>query len=149
MLDFKFRGPRIIQEIASSDATLLCLQEVDRIDDFYDGELKQLGFNVVYGKREQPVMPDTPEKNTIAIAFKSSEWDLIDYELLDLGEVSQWIPEAPEFKKSKKGMLCILKNKRSRKTIILGNAHFEHDPLKDHVKFGQAIYYMQRAARYI
>lgn len=35
ILDFEFRGPRVIDEIASSEASILCLQEVDRIDDFY------------------------------------------------------------------------------------------------------------------
>ena len=40
VLDFKFRGPRIIEEIASSDASMIFLQEVDRIDDFYEPELK-------------------------------------------------------------------------------------------------------------
>ena len=49
--DFNFRGPRIIEEISQSDASLICLQEIDRIDDFYDPKLKELGFNVVYGKR--------------------------------------------------------------------------------------------------
>ena len=49
--DFNFRGPRIIEEIAQSDASLICLQEVDHIDDFYDSRLQELGFTVVYARR--------------------------------------------------------------------------------------------------
>lgn len=82
VLDFKFRGPRIIEEIASSSASLLCLQELDRIDDFYDEKLKALGFNIVYGMREQKriYIPSGPEveNHTLAICYKAEEWVLID-----------------------------------------------------------------------
>ena len=52
MLDFSFRSTRIIEEIRQSDASLICMQEVDHIDDFYDAKLKELGFNICYGMRE-------------------------------------------------------------------------------------------------
>ena len=32
---------------------------------------------------------------------------------------------------------------------MLGNAHFEHSPFNDHVKFAQAIHLVERAARYV
>ena len=32
---------------------------------------------------------------------------------------------------------------------MVGNCHFEHDPRFDHVKYGQAIYYLERIAKYI
>jgi hypothetical protein len=32
---------------------------------------------------------------------------------------------------------------------VVGNVHFEHNPLQDHVKFAQAVCYMERAAKYI
>ena len=35
VLDFAFRGPRIIEEIKQSEASIFCLQEVDRVNDFY------------------------------------------------------------------------------------------------------------------
>ena len=96
MLEFGFRAPRIIEEIRSSDASLVCLQEVDHIDDFYDGELKGLGYNVIYGKRENPderIPRRGGERHTIAIAYKTSDWVLIDKELIDLGQVSQWFDQ--------------------------------------------------------
>ena len=51
-MNFKFRSERIIEEIGSSPADIICLQEVDHIDDFYDEKLKKLGYNVVYGQRK-------------------------------------------------------------------------------------------------
>ena len=40
-------------EISDSDASLICLQELDRIEDFYEAEFQKLGFNMVYGKRQE------------------------------------------------------------------------------------------------
>ena len=51
VLDFKFRGPRIIEEISQSQASLICLQELDMIDDYYEEQFKSLGFNMSYGAR--------------------------------------------------------------------------------------------------
>lgn len=89
ILDFKFRSPRIMQEIAQSDASLICLQEVNHIDDFYDSELKKLGYNIVYGARDQ-MEAEIPDPHTIAIAYKSDEWVLIDDEQIDLNQVRRW-----------------------------------------------------------
>ena len=46
-------------------------------------------------------------------------------------------------------MLCLFQHKASNKTIVVGNTHFEHNPLFDHVKFAQAAYYIERIAKYI
>ena len=155
MLEFGFRAPRIIEEIRSSEASLVCLQEVDHIDDFYDGELKGLGFNVIYGKRESPDAESSyrgPEKHTIAIAYKTSDWVLIDKELIDLGEVSQWFDQAPSQysnARNKNAMLVLLRHQFSSKSIVVGNAHLEHRPELDHVKYAQTAFLMEKAAKYI
>ena len=40
ILDFDFRGPRIIEEIKNSRASIVCMQEVDRVKDFYKPRLE-------------------------------------------------------------------------------------------------------------
>ncbi len=111
VMDFTFRATRIIEEIKQSDASIICLQEVDHIDDFYDNQLKDLGFNVVYGHRTL-VEDGEKEPHTIAIAYKQSEWALIDTELVDLGEISRWFPTEERFKKmtNRNAMLCMLQH---------------------------------------
>ena len=48
--------------------------------------------------------------HTIAIAYKASEWFLIDSELIDLGQVRQWFAKGDNFPTSKNNnaMLCLL-----------------------------------------
>ena len=90
-----------------------------------------------------------PEKHTIAIAYKAEEWFLIDYQLIDLADIGQWMPNEVSYQKSKQAMLVYLQHRVSHQTIVLGNTHFEHSPLYDHVKFAQAVYFIERAAKYV
>lgn len=118
----------------------MCLQEVDHITDFYDENLRGLGFNVIYGQRKPSILyPKSDlEHPTTAIAYKTEDWVLIDKELVDLGEVKRWFgPSADDYTSgvNTSAILCLLQNQKSHKTIVLGCAHFEHDPRKDHVKF--------------
>ena len=45
-------------------------------------------------------------------------------------------------------MFVLLQNKHNRAKIIVGNAHFEHSPQLDYVKFAQAVYFMKEAAKF-
>ena len=111
---FKFRAPRVIAEIGSSDASMICLQEVDNIEDFYDEQLKKtLGLEVVYGKR----MGDRP---TDAIAYKPDVWQLLASEYVEFKDIIEWIPDVPQdndgltgWRLHKCAILCLFKHKPS------------------------------------
>ena len=152
--DFKFRGPRIIEEIASSQASLICLQEIDQINEFYDEKLKNLGFNMVYGLRENKFdarLGAEVENHTIAIGYKADEWVLIDTEMVqfEYESMARVYPGLPTEMKPKQAMLCLFKHILSNETVVVGNTHFEHSPALDHVKFAQACFYLEKIAKYI
>lgn len=46
-------------------------------------------------------------------------------------------------------MLCIFQHQPSNKKIVIGNVHLEHDPEKDHLKFAQAAFFLEKAANYV
>ena len=46
---------------------------------------------------------------TIAIAYKTSEWVLIDTETIEFGDLAKWFPGVVEFEnRTKMAMLCLL-----------------------------------------
>ena len=92
---------------------MVCLQEVDHIDDFYDAELQKIGYNVVYGERRGRDIPLMKEKHTIAIAYKKDEWFMIDCLLIDLSEASKFLPDDDRIKRSKNAMLVYLQHQES------------------------------------
>lgn len=122
------------------------MQELDHINDFYNEHLSNLGYSVAYGVRTL----GGPEPHTIAIAYKSNEWFLIDQEHIDLGRPKQWFPNDNEFKpRSKNGLICQLQHNKSRKIVVVANAHFDHLPEFDEVKYAQAVYFLEQCAKYI
>ena len=65
VLSFDFRGPRIVEEIIKSKACIFCLQEVDRVNDFYRPRLEGLGMELVHYKR-----PKFFKTDGIAVAYR-------------------------------------------------------------------------------
>ena len=96
---------------------------------------------MVYGRR-YGARSFLPEDHTIAIAYKTSDWVLIDMQHVDFMEVNQWLPDNLKHYKSKQAMLCLMQNQKTKTSVIFGNAHFEHNPRYDYVKYAQAIYYL-------
>ena len=82
VLHFNFRGPRIMREIAVTEADVICMQEVDRFYDFYEPEFAKLGFKVVHFKR-----PKFFKSDGIAVAYRTSAIELITYEEVDMNDL--------------------------------------------------------------
>ena len=76
---------------------------------------------------------------------------MIDSEIIDLGQVRRWFNKGDNFPTSKNNnaMLCLLKHQESNQTIVIGNLHPEHHPMKDHLKFAQHAFFLEKAAKYI
>lgn len=109
---------------------------------------------MIYGKRIKVNTIMLHEPNTIAIAYKTNEWVLVDYEVIESSDFMKWSNLAQlippnDHPKSRVAILCTLKNLSSNETIVLGNIHLEHEPRKDESKFGQAVYYIEKIASYI
>ena len=77
------------------------------IDAFYEEQFKSLGFSMCYGHRTI-MTGEYPEPHTIAIAYKASEWVLIDCELINFSDLAKWFPDNADFHRPKQAMLCIL-----------------------------------------
>ena len=46
-------------------------------------------------------------------------------------------------------MLCLFAHQQSHKTIVVANAHFDHNPNFDEIKFAQAVHLLERSAKYV
>ena len=75
VLHFNFRGPRIMEEMAATEADVICMQEVDRFHDFYEPEFAKLGFKVFHYKR-----PKFFKSDGIAVAYRTNAVELITVE---------------------------------------------------------------------
>jgi hypothetical protein len=47
-------------------------------------------------------------------------------------------------KKGKTGIIVLLKHTKSQRLIVLTNSHFEWDPKKDFIKYGQSFWLLTK-----
>ena len=84
VLCFDFRAPRIMSEIEQSDAQVVCLQEVDRVPDWYRPRLQALGMKLMHYKRSGFFRGDG-----IAIAYRNEQMRLLDTVQVDLNDLAK------------------------------------------------------------
>ena len=82
-MDFGFRGPRIIAEIRQSRADIICLQEVDRVSDFYREQFSAFGYDLIFYGR-----PGDLSEEGIAIAYNLEKFTLLEKEEIDFDVLS-------------------------------------------------------------
>ena len=68
VLNFEYRGPRIIKELSESQADLICLQEFSD-KPFFEKELETIGYSLTSYINEHKV-------HGLAIAYKKTAWKL-------------------------------------------------------------------------
>ena len=142
VLDFDFRGPRIVDEIKNSRASIICMQEVDRVKDFYRPRMEGFGMQLIHYKR-----PRFFQNDGIAIAYRSEDVRLLDTEYVDLNDLTN-VYNNHVFSQNNQAMFCLFEHIRSRKRIIAGNLHLHFNPEKDFIKFAQASYVLERGANF-
>lgn len=69
-----------MHEIENSDSDLLCLQEVDHINDFYGPRLRDIGYELQWTLRR--------EKDAVMVAYKKDKFDCIRVEPIDYNDVA-------------------------------------------------------------
>ena len=78
-LEWKYRGLRIIEEIARSGADILCLEEVDHFKDFFEPQLAGRGFEgIFFPKVDSPCLffPDNNGPDGCALFYRSEKFEL-------------------------------------------------------------------------
>mmetsp|Transcript_934 Transcript_934/g.1446 ORF Transcript_934/g.1446 Transcript_934/m.1446 type:complete len:157 (-) Transcript_934:732-1202(-) len=122
ILGFDFRGPRIVAEIEKSDACIVCLQEVDRVKDFYEPQLECLGMQLIHYKR-----PKFFKGDGIAIAYRSEQVRLLETEYVDLNDLASFYSNST-YKRDNQAMFCLFEHLGSKQKVIAGNLHLHFNP---------------------
>lgn len=145
---FEARTEMLEEILVNSEADLLCLQEVDHYDDFYEAALDKAGFCTasLYERR-------SGRKDGCVIAYKSDKLTLwarkrVDYDdLVGLYNGEQF--KAIDFKRANLAQLAIFKtvdsdhddnDGGSGSEICVANTHIYWNPSRPEVKAAQASY---------
>jgi nocturnin len=79
VLDFRLRRWRLLREIAESDADVICLEEVDHFDDFFQPALAALGYEGVFeAKTKSPSLQFGYYSDGVALFWRKDKLRLGD-----------------------------------------------------------------------
>ncbi|TNV78978.1 hypothetical protein FGO68_gene13172 [Halteria grandinella] len=145
-LNFNYRSLRILQEIKDSNSDIICLQEVDHMDDFYKPQLEKLGYDLHHAYRR--------EKDAVVVGFKRDLYeimtkDIVDYnDLVKVYEAKTNHPnlDSRDMLCHNKAIICLLKHIETGSHLIVASSHLYWDPKYDYVKYAQTAYLLKRLA---
>lgn len=132
ILNWEVRSQNLIQEVKESNASILCLQEVQQThyEDFFVPELKILGYEGLYKKR-------TGSKNDgCAIFFKKEIFFLESYQTVEFYRENVRILDRDNI-----GLIAILRpqvtQSQNDMKLIVATTHLLFNPRRGDIKLGQ------------
>jgi len=130
VLDFKNRCNGIVQNIKELNADVMILEEVDHFKDFYEQQIKNLGYQICYHQRPHNLGDGT------CICFKPELFKLMSTKTLDYNKGHKYEND-PIFKQNNVGIYCQLNHIKTGKNLNVIGTHLYHHPKNEEVKYLQ------------
>lgn len=137
-LKWDYRKKVLIELLAELDADILCLQEVDNYDKFWERELGKAGYFGAYKQRNSHLKP---KLDGCATFFRASKFQLIRNVGLELDHVDscKGLEGAPSFETHNVALLSLFAPIGvPRCCFCVANLHLFWDPSYDNLKIAQA-----------
>ena len=160
-LAWENRKCRILAEIQSHDADIVCLQEIDResFDDFFRRELAVKDYRGVFWPKTRARTMVEKEARLVdgcATFYKGSKYVLLDKALVDFANIAinrlDMKGEHDLFNRVMPrdhiAVISFLENRMTGSRMIVGNAHLLWDPEFADVKLVQVAILMEQITKY-
>jgi CCR4-NOT transcription complex subunit 6 len=138
-LDFNYRKHKLSEELKNFETDFICLQEVDKYNEYFKNTLKSLGYQCEYVKRPSGYNPDGS-----LIAWKTSSWRVLEVQKLNFN-LHPKCESNSAYRKNNIGLLIVFQHTSNQSTILIGTAHLYWDPALEYVKFLQGVNYLNEA----
>ncbi|KAJ7072022.1 Endonuclease/exonuclease/phosphatase [Mycena amicta] len=149
-LAWDYRRARIMEEITSSKADIICLQEVDigQYDEFFSKQLRDLGYDGVYGAKSRYKTMTEADRRGVdgsAIFYKKDRYQLVENHLVEFNAIAM---QRHDFKKTDAmfnrvlgrdhiAVVCLLEDIETGTRTIVSNTHLHWDAAYSDVKLVQ------------
>ncbi|OMJ92717.1 hypothetical protein SteCoe_4463 [Stentor coeruleus] len=138
-LSFDYRSKLIFDEIQEMDADFVCLQEVDKYNDYIEPFFKSQGYESIWVRR-----PDSSNPDGSLIAWKRDIWEQVEVMSLNFNEHTK-CEQNQDYIKNSVGVVIMFKHKEIQSGIIIGTSHFYWDPALENVRFLQSVMFKSAA----
>lgn len=147
------RSKRIGDILHQNDADVICLQEVDHYEDYYQPLLSSLRYQTVYAQR--PGRDDG-----VLIAFKLDKFRIVQKHLVDFDDLARVkthrisVSQREKLRKGNVAIILLLKSVSTKLSpdgskecfFTVSTSHMYWNPMTPQIKLAQAIYLLERIA---
>ncbi|KAF7315764.1 hypothetical protein MIND_00092300 [Mycena indigotica] len=149
-LAWDYRRARIMEEVTSSQADIICLQEVDigQYEEFFSKQLRELGYDGVYGAKSRYRMMSEADRRAVdgcAIFYKKDRYQLVENHHIEFNAIAM---QRHDFKKTDAmfnrvlgrdhiAIVCLLEDIETGTRTIVSNTHLHWDAAYSDVKLVQ------------
>lgn len=144
--DFEFRSKRIVGEIMQSKADIVCLQEVDNFDEYYEAKLAMLGYKTLFRPK---AAEEVEQRHGVSVSFKTDRFELVTHKWIEMDDMLLDMHLGNEFRRANHAVFCLFRHLPSMKYLVVANTHLFHNPYFDFVKHAQAAYLLLHLAKYV
>ncbi|OQR84962.1 hypothetical protein ACHHYP_12517 [Achlya hypogyna] len=132
--DWGFRQTRLLREMLTWQADVLCLQEVDHFHDYFEGALAEHGYVGYYQQRTGDTTFDG-----CAIFVKSSTFEVVE----QVG-IEYKVPGDPILDRDNVALALALRATADASTIVVATTHILFNPRRGDVKVAQCKMLLER-----
>nr|GAT58571.1 predicted protein [Mycena chlorophos] len=149
-LAWEYRRGRIMEEVTSSKADIICMQEVDigQYEDFFSKQLYEMGYDGVYGAKSRYRTMTEMDRRGVdgsAIFYKKDRYRLVENHLIEFNAIAM---QRHDFKKTDAmfnrvlgrdhiAIVCLLEDIGTGTRTIVSNTHLHWDANYSDVKLVQ------------
>lgn len=117
-------------------ADIVCLCEVDHLDDLYGAFMKELGYEFQVASRRG--------KDNVLVAYDPNKFSYVEHSEVQHDDLSEFFPPvkvgmAQDFARGNCALYVTLKHLPSGKTLQMVGTHLHWNPSRDFVKYAQVM----------
>ena len=131
---WNFRKERVIEQILSLNADVICLQEIDHYEDFFKPLFTNLGYSCLFfAKNDSPClkMPGNNGPDGVTLFYRISRLNCLEYRMKYLANVEQSESNQPV-------LVCMLADKISSQNVCVAVTHFKAKKGFEELRIAQA-----------
>jgi mRNA deadenylase 3'-5' endonuclease subunit Ccr4 len=137
-LKWRVRRLNFMKEILSYDADVVCLQEIDSYEEFWQPQMSDAGYDSIYKKRSGS------KRDGVAVFFKRKLYQIFNSKVIYLNDIAKNIVNANDASRACQDNIALIvslqpwekSNHTSAKVVVSCQLHW--DPAVEHVQLMQA-----------
>ena len=142
--DFTYRSKNVLKELEYYNSDIVCLQEVDNYDNFYQLNFEKLGYETIFKMKDKIGRYKLLPGVGAVLGFKKDKYELIDHKSMIYDNFDKDITNT-----GIEGIFALLKSKKTGGLFLVSSTHTHWQSDEDFVQYGQMTCLMHHITKFL